>query len=236
MKSILDSPFQRLAGWAGIGFLVLLFIQNVVLLSGSPLNDASIGEVTTFYSENATRIGVAAGLVPVNLFFLAVFLIGFVTMARTHRPESSDWGVLGLIGFALMAATFVVVSLIQISLAVLAKNGTDLAVLEALWTLHSAAFAMNFAGLGLTLLSLSQVSRVAAFAPGWINILAVAGAVCAIVGAGLAMPFVEGSSAGLIGFLGFIVWLLWLGVNAALTIRRSVGTAQIRENPSMIPS
>lgn len=221
-----DTPSRRFAGWAGLGFALLVLIQNGVLLVGVPLNDAPMDEILSFYTDNAGRITAATALVPINVVLLLTFVAGVTSWARERSDASLDWGRLGLGGAVLMASTFLLTTVLQIALVVLIDVGADSSIIELIWIVHAAAFALNMPGLAVTLAGLAQVSRVSALGPNWLNSVALAGALCLLIAAVFAKQTIDGSPVLFVGLAGFATWLVWVPVNSIILIRRQARSSE----------
>lgn len=211
----------RLGGLAGLGFAFGLFLQNAVLLSGAPLPSAAQADVVSFYTDSAWRVALATGWVAVNLPLVLLFV--HVAASRlAERPEGVLWGRLARSAAVLLAATFAVTTMLQATLvATMPTLAAEPALLSFAWSLHSAAFALGGAGLGVLLGALSLGARHVPLVPTWMVPVGLVGAALCIAGAAGIVDLVQGGPmlwalmAGFVCWVAFLVTASWGMVRAA---------------------
>lgn len=200
----------RLGGLAGLAFAFGLLVQNAVLLAGAPLPSASQQDIIAFYTDHATSIGIATGWVAANLAFVVTFV--HVAAARlAQHAESRLWAGIARSAVALLGAIFGVTTILQATLAAtMPQLATEPAVLAALWNMHTAAFALGGAGLGILLGSLSLGARHVGLVPRWMAHVGLVGAALLLVGAAGLVNAVNGGPVLWSIMGGFACWVLFL--------------------------
>ena len=209
---------SRIAGLAGLGFALSVIVQNGLLASGAPMNDASVAEISSYYLNKGGGIAVAVGLVAVNMPLIFLFFSGFYT--RLVDTPGRAWGLFGIMGGISLAATFGLTTLLQVVLAANAERLNDQPGLtQLLWDLHSGALVLTAITLGITLTGLSRAGLVGSLTPAWLAYLGLAGGALMIVVGVAAVAIVNGSPLFFLQFAGFAVWLFWLIITSVILIR-----------------
>lgn len=212
----------RLGGLAGLGFAAGLLLQNGILLAGMPLPSAAPAEVAAFYTDNAWRVALATGWVAVNLPLVLLFVHVAATRLAAHE-DALLWGRLARGGVVLLGALFGVTTILQATLAgAMPKLAADPAALALAWDLHSAAFALGGAGLGILLGALSLGARHVPLVPRWMVPLGLAGAALCLGGAVGIVNVVQGGPALWLLMAGFLAWVAFLATASVRMLRGTV--------------
>ena len=209
--------FRRLAAYGGIGAVVLL-VLNIILLGNQPLATDSIEEIVDYLRKDikAHKLGFIFGLAVVPFF--ALFLAGVVTeMRATDREHNEGWAIVTLSGGILLAAAAGVGEALLGALFFRGGSGLDPAIVRALYDAQAVAFAST--GVAMTAL----VGGVAASTLlhrrepawyGWLSALVAALGILTLVGI---MSRTTGVYVLVIpSFFGLIVWTL---VTSVLMLR-----------------
>ncbi len=92
-------------------------------------------------------------------------------------------------------------------------------LLELVWQLHAAAFALVLPALGTTFVAAALAVHASGLTPAWLRPLALAGGAGMVV-AGLAcLPVADGSSLLFVGMPGYAAWLVWLVATGVRLVR-----------------
>jgi hypothetical protein len=162
---------------------------------------------------------VPLGLFPVGM--VALFLFVAAVWTRADQPESRWWASVGALGATSIAAVFAVLNLTEIVLASKAAQlATSPAVIQALWTLHAAAFGLDLAAIAAALVGLSRAAASVRLVPGWIVVAALPGAACLLTAAVLTGALMTGGAWLALGLVGFIVWVVFVAT-ASVSLLRS---------------
>lgn len=220
-RSTVDSGrlMERIGGYAGLLFGLGVLLQNGVLLQGNPMPDAPLVDIRSFYADGQGRIGIAVGLVALNVTFLLLF-----TSAMADRLDDGGGGrIAGRMGSGaavLLAGAFLVTTATQ---ALLTARVDDLAAsgdLQAWWDFHSGAFAMSASALAAVLIAFSLGSWITGrLLPRWACVVGAAGAVALIVAGALVVPTLDGGPGIFIQLLGFASWVIVLVTGAVRLVR-----------------
>lgn len=209
-----------LAGAGGLVFVVLVIAQNILRGATQPANDATTGDILSFFADKAwvTHVGAVAFVLSAPALF--VFAAGLVQITRVADPASAPWGYLGLMGVALLATLFGSLNAIQISLVAGADDlvGND-ALIHALWNLHNAIFVVNQLAIGLALLGLGNAARIGRLTRRWVDLAVLAGAGLLAVSSMPGAAILGGSPVILLGLAGFLCWLLFVATVSARLLR-----------------
>lgn len=209
----------RLGGLAGLGFAAGLFLQNAILLSGAPLPSASPEEIAAFYTDHAWRVGLATAWVSVNLPLVLLFVHVAATRLAEH-PDGILWGRMARSAVVLIAALFGVTTLLQVTLlTTMPQLSADPGLLALAWNLHSAAFALGGAALGILLGSLSLGARHVPLVPRWMVPVGLVGSALLIAGSVGIVNVVQGGLMLWSIMSGFGAWVLFLVVAGVGMVR-----------------
>jgi hypothetical protein len=211
------AALDRLAGAGGLVFAAILVVQNIIR-AGAPGFDAAPAQVSAYFLGHR-----AAALVPLGLFpagMLALFPFAAGVWARTRQEESRWWASVGVLGTATIAALFAIVNITEIVLtAKAAQLASSPAVVQALWTLHTAAFGLDLAAIAVALIGLSRAAASVPLIPAWIAVAALPGAACLLTAATFTVALANGGPWLAPGLAGFIVWIV-LVITASVSLLR----------------
>jgi hypothetical protein len=215
---------RRVAGFAGVAFVVLVVFANLAQgAAGRPFDDPSsagyLDDYLAFYSGSDWVFALLAFVSPLVWLTLAVFAVG--TAARlVHddwRRPSSAWAALGVVGVCMQNAIFTVVTALDYAQFQLVENtgamgdGLHFAH-EALFELNSTSLAIALVGFSIAMLDRATVSR-------WLPRVGLTGAALLLVSV-IGRAFPDASAAlGLVGLLGFISWLVFIGWTGLWLVR-----------------
>lgn len=209
--------FRRIAAYGGIGFVILLVV-NIVLLGNQPAATDSIEKISDYLGDN-TELHKIAFLVGIALLpFFAVFLAGVVTeMRATDREHGEGWAIVTLAGGILIGASAGVGDALLGALFYRGGSGLDPAVIRAVWDAQAIAYTAT--GLGITALAggAAVVSLHRGRGPawyGWLSALVAALGLLTLVG-------IMSTSTGLntVAFLALPGLLVWVIVTSVLMLR-----------------
>jgi hypothetical protein len=219
------APIERLAGTGGLLFVTLLIIQNVVRASG-PSFTATPATVAAYFADHRAAALIPLGLFPVGMLAILCFAAGIWT--RSHETESRWWATVGTLAVVVLAGLFSLVNIIEIAIA---AKGSELVtspdVVQALWTVHAAAFGLNLAAIALAMLGLSRAALAAGLIPGLLAVAVLPGAACLFIAAIFTVAIAGGGQWLYLGYLGFAIWGIFLVV---------AGTALVRGRPARSPA
>ncbi len=210
---------SRLAGRAaaagGVAFVVLLVVQNA-LRASEPAADAAPAKVAQYFADERTRAIVAMGIFPLGLLALAAFVAGVWTHSEASPGAGRWWARVGVIGTALLAALFATVNVVDLAIVAQPRGvALTLPFVRILWTLHAAAFTLNFAAIAVALLGLGHAAVAAATTPRWIAWTSTLGAVLLVVPAMLALAVIDGGPWTAFALAGFLLWVVFVVVASA---------------------
>ncbi|HEY2316287.1 MAG TPA: hypothetical protein VGH96_21955 [Streptosporangiaceae bacterium] len=209
---------DRLAGTGGLAFAATLVIQNI-LRAKAPGFDAAPGQVTAYFLTHRAAALVPLGLFPAGLLALFLFVAGL--WSRASQGSSPWWASLGALGAATVAALFAVVNITEIVLTAKAgRLASSPAVIQALWTLHAAAFGLDLAAIAVALIGLSRAAASMSLIPAWIAVAALPGAACLLTAAAFTVALANGGPWLAVGLAGFIVWLVFVVAASVALLRR----------------
>ena len=204
--------FKRMAGWAGVGFVVL----NVVafLLFGTPPGaDAPASEIADYVADagNAYKVGTALTGIATVLFvpFLAGLLVPFF---RSDREHSEGFGVVVFAG-ALLSGTAATLGLsATAALSLRAGAELDAATTRALWDLSYVAYGSAILAVPILAGGAAMAIQKRGVMPDWFGNLSWLVALLGFTGI-----FGLVSTSGLAylllaGYLGLLVWVLVAGI------------------------
>jgi hypothetical protein len=213
------ATLDRLAGTGGLAFAAILIMQNIIRAS-APGFDAAPAQVTAYFLTHRAAAVVPLGLFPIGLLTLFPFIAG--VWARARQEESRWWAGVGALGAATIAALFAIVNITEIVLAAkAARLASSPAVVQALWTLHAAAFGLDLAAIAVALIGLSRAAASIPLIPAWLAVAALPGAACLLTAAVFTVALANGGAWVLaLGLAGFITWLVFVVVTSVALLRR----------------
>jgi len=93
----MDLEGRRVSAVAGIGYVVLVGIENLDIL-GAPGLSSPVAEVARVYSEDRTRLVVTTVCGTLALFCYLIFVVGLWSLLRAREAPGDIWSVVGLVG------------------------------------------------------------------------------------------------------------------------------------------
>lgn len=216
--------FSRIAGLAGLSFVVLVGSANIVLgAAGQHFAGAALDEVNEFHTQQQSFVALASSIAVLAWMALALFGVGaFTVLWARERALGDSWSLVGLMGIAMQNAIFPGVVASQLASG-RAGSGEALA---AMWDFHQALFALNGASLAIALIGFSLAGRRTGVLRAWHWALGLAAAILMSASALLAPLNVGGDSTPPAGLPGFILWLIFIAAFAVALLR---GEIQSRE-------
>ncbi len=205
--------FSKITGIAGIVFVFLVGVFNIVLgASSPPANDASAAEIGSYYTANGGAMVLISVIAPLVWVALLVFGAGVFAKVRGHELGSGEaWGYIGLLGILMQNALFATVVAIDVAFNVGAESlAANAGVTEMLWRFQHAIFTLNGVSLALVLTGFSIAALRAGLIPRWHASVGFVSAALLFASAASVTPAVEGSWAAFIGLPGFLLWLVWI--------------------------
>lgn len=207
----------RLAGTGGLVFAAILVVQNIIR-AGAPGFDAAPAQVSAYFLDHRAAALVPLGLFPLGLLALFPFAAG--VRATAQQEETRWWAGVGVLGAATIAALFALVNITEIVLtAKAAQLASSTAVVQALWTLHAAAFGLDLAAIAVALIGLSRAAAAMRLIPSWLALTAWPGAACLLTAATFTVALADGGPWLAVGLAGFIVWVVFV-VTASVSLLR----------------
>ncbi|GIF43512.1 hypothetical protein [Actinoplanes xinjiangensis] len=214
--------FPRLAGLAGIGFVVILILANLILTAAgfpTPSQAVSVEEVAAVFTAESGRLRLASALLPTAWLLATVFATGVaVHLGRPREGRIDPWWIVGLAGVLMQSVVFTSVEATRLALMSAGPDGV-----AGIWALHNALFGFNQVFLATALIGFSMAGVRAAAVARWhaaIGFLAAA----LLFATATTSPYGIGdvNPLALAGLAGWLLWLLWILVFSARLIRDRV--------------
>jgi hypothetical protein len=217
--------WERIGAATGFAFVAVLIASFVVIPSSPPALDDPVGDIKTFYVDNASRFQASFYLTGIAAFFLLWFL-GSLRAALARAEVRSEAGA-ARVSSIVMPAGAVTLALVLANgavadvLATRAAAEADQAVIRALYDLQ--AFTITFVCFPLAALVaatsvVSQRTRLLPPLVTWLGFLLVPGWL--VAGFGVFEESGAFSPTGAVGLIVLLAWLAWvLAVSAALLWR-----------------
>jgi hypothetical protein len=215
-------PPSRSAPWTGLAGLVFaaILVVDQALAAGQPAFDAPASKVARHLRDHRTSVVALVALLAVSAPALFAFASGVHERLRSSGAGRT-WGLVGMLGIALLGGLFLGSNVFLVVLVVEAPRlAGEPGLTRVLWELHGAAFGLNMIAIGIALLGLSVGSALAGVMPRWTGVAGAVGAVALLVCASGTVAVVEGSALFAVGGAGFAVWLLWLIGTSIRLVRR----------------
>lgn len=216
-----DDPagLARLGGAAGLWFAATVVVQNVVRGAAAPPSQPSADDLVAYAEASGTVTAILMGLFAVNVVALGLFLGAVVERSWRIRPGLAAAGAFGVAGVLAMFGLTTVLN----SVVVARAGDLDASSLVTLWSLHDAAFAVNFAALALALVALGLAGVAAGITPPVFRWLApLGGSLLLVAGIG-SHAVAQGSPLLFVGLVGFLVWLAFLLTTGLRLVRTEPG-------------
>ena len=215
--------FSRLAGLAGMGFVAILIVANLLLTTAglpTPSEAASRDEITTVFTAGAGSLRLASALLPLAWLLATIFAVGVcVCIGRDRRSRTDPWSLVGLAGVLMQSVVFTCVEATRLALISAAQHDSGVV---GLWGLYTALFGFNQVFLATALLGLSMFGiRTGAIAR-WHAGTGLLAATLLFVSA-TTSPYGVGSvnPLALLGLAGWLLWLVWIVAYSVILIRRA---------------
>lgn len=217
---------DRIAGFAGLAFAIIVAFVNVLVGSMSPpALDASGSEVATFITENRTALGIATGIIPFGVAALFLFVSAAFPRLSQVSGEAALWARFGAIGIVLVEVMFLARTLFEVALiANVDRLAQEPMLVETLWRLQGAGQIFTGLALAIALTGLSRAARLGGLIPRWQEMMGYGAALAFFVAVIASVPSLKGSPIGLLGLVAFVTWLAWLALTSVRFLR--VGSAQ----------
>ncbi|MDG4834031.1 hypothetical protein O7627_32705 [Solwaraspora sp. WMMD1047] len=211
----------RLVGAAAIAFAVLVVVENALFaVTGALTYGAPIEEVLAYYAANRDSVAIVSGLVALYLPLLLVFVTGLHGLVERRGGAGADWSRLALAAGATLSATFVLVNVLQIGLALAADGLAEpTPAFELVWQAHAAAFALALPTIGITFVGAALAAHASGLTPAWQRLLGVVGGSLLLAAGVGTLAIADGSALIFVGLLGFVAWLVWLLVTGVRLVR-----------------
>lgn len=212
----------RLGGAAGLFFAASVVVQNVVRGAVAPPMQPGADDLLAYAEAAGTATAILMALFAVNVVALGLFLGAVVERSWGIRTGLAAAGAFGVAGILAMFGLTTVIS----SVVVARATDLDASSLVALWSLHDAAFAVNFAALALALVALGLAGVAAGITPPVFRWLApLGGALLLVAGVG-AYSVAQGSPLLFVGLVGFLVWLAFVVATGLRLVRTEPGVGR----------
>jgi hypothetical protein len=201
--------FYRIAGLAGIVFIVLV-VLNAVLLGNQPLADDSVSEVRDYISGDEGMHKTALFLGIVLLPFAVIFFAGLtVKLRESDRANVEGWGFAALAGAVLLGAGVGVGDAMVSALFFRSGEGLDDATIRVLWDAQLTSYAATGAAVATLTLSTAVPTLWHRIWPTWHGLLGIVVGVLGVLSLiGVVSDTNGGNAFAGIGFVAFAVWTL----------------------------
>jgi hypothetical protein len=208
---------RLVGGIGGLAFVASVILQNA-MRAGFPGGDASAHRIATYYAAHRGITIALAILFPIGAAGLAGF-VGAI-LSRVQRGAGRAAALMGAVGVAGVIGNYTMLLASDIAIAGYVHRGSPQpAVIDGLWVLHNAVFAVLLASIGVALAGLTAAaSSHGLLAKRWRTVGGVGGLLL-LIGAATAPAIVDGSKTMAIGLAGFLVWVVFI-VTASVTMLR----------------
>lgn len=211
----------RFVGAAAMAVAVLVIVENVVLAAtGAPSFASPMNEVLDYYAANRAAVAIASGVVAVYLPLLLLFLTGLEGLVGRRGAKGAEWARLAVAAGATLSGVFVLVNVLQVGLALSAGGQSEpTPLLELVWRVHAAAFALALPMLGATFAGTALATHASGLTPAWLRMLGLVGGGL-LLAAGIGnLAVADGSALIFVGLLGLASWLVWLFATGVRLVR-----------------
>ncbi|RKN39635.1 hypothetical protein [Micromonospora endolithica] len=231
--------FTRVAGIAGVGFVVILIAANLILTAAgypTPSEAVTIDEITTVFAVGGGSLRLASALLPAAWLLATVFAVGVCGHLWRHEPSRTHpWSLVGLAGILMQSAVFTGVEATRLALAAAARH--DGGGIAGLWGLHNALFGFNQVFLATALVGLSASGIRAGVIVRWHAGTGFLAAALLFLAATTSPYGIEDvNPVALFGLVGWLLWLVWITAYSVILIRGRPGKAVLSgAPPSAVP-
>jgi hypothetical protein len=209
-----------LGALAGLAFVAILLVQNVVRLAIAPANDATAATSVNHFNDNRVLYSGLGASFAAGGVALAVFVAN--AWERLGQGASRPWAQVGVIGVAGIVSLFAAEVACEFALlAVTHQTAPAEAAVAAIWALHNGIFAVLTTFIGIATLGFSLAAVRARLIPSVFRILGPASAALLVVTTLAGPQITAGDLQPVMGLsgIGFVGWL-------ALVAAISVGLAR----------
>ncbi|GAA1641636.1 hypothetical protein [Actinoplanes couchii] len=216
--------FSRVAGVAGLGFVAVLIVANLLLtVAGfpTPSEAVSVAEITAVYASGGGTLRLASALLPAAWLLATVFAVGVcLVLGRDARGRLDPWAVVGLGGVLMQSVVFTAVEATR--LAVMSAAAHDPGSVGGLWALHTALFGFNQVFLATALFGLSAAGIRNGVIGRWHARTGIAAGSLLFVTATTSPYGVDGTNPlALLGLAGWLLWVGWIAAFGVVLLRRT---------------
>ncbi|WP_280268458.1 2-oxoglutarate/malate transporter [Nocardia wallacei] len=209
--------FTDLAGWGGIGFVVLAVVVNAFYVRGRlpmPMSGQSPDAVVESFAAVGDALKRPSVFAPLTWVCTTVFAAGLLAQLWRGGTGVEAWALVGFAGVLMQNVTFAVVEALRFAMSAAARHDRGSTV--ALWALSNVLFGFNQLFLAVALLGFSAAGAGAGFIPDWQVWLGYASAALLFVSSSASPYNVDGTNriavAGLVGWLGWAAWIVAYGI------------------------
>jgi hypothetical protein len=204
-----DEGFIRLGGVVILLGLTIHIIANMVLKT-FPSNSFTLIELQEYLSNESGTWAIVHGMRYVAIVCIIIFSAGLYMKTSRNNSLSKGWGIVGLLGSALMMSNLMITNGIEI-LAFFDFN--RLAEQEELfWLLFNLTrvlFTTETVAWSILILGFSMAGWFSATIPKWIVILGLLSALLCLLSAIFIVNILNGGRASILGEVGSLAGLLW---------------------------
>jgi hypothetical protein len=207
--------FQRLAGIAGLVFVVML-VANGALLGSQPTAGDDLDEVRDYVTTDIGMHKTALFIGMLGFVAAVLFFAGIIAKLRASDAEHDEgWGIVALLGAVLLGAGAGVSQVLYATAVFRGGEALDDATLRIVWDGQLLASA----ACGIALAILAGAVAIGAFArhlwPMWHGALSVLVAAIGVASlTGMVSDTDGGTLVTFIGFAALAVWVLATGLIA----------------------
>ena len=227
---------ERVVGALAMTLAASLVIQNAVVIGvGAPGYGDLIAQVVAFHAENRTALGLVFGLEALNLPLLLGLVTGLHGLVRRRGAAGADWSRLAMVAASACAAILALSAVLWVGVVLAsgplgsgplgsgAPGAGTLAVptpvIELVWRMHAAAFALALPALGTTLLGAAVATHLAGLTQRWQRLIGIAGGGSLIAAGAASLAIADGSPLVLASMPGYAAWIAWLAVTGIRLLR-----------------
>jgi hypothetical protein len=221
-ERITQTGFVRLGGALIIMGLIIHIIANMVLKT-FPSENLTLSELQMYLSDEKGTWAIVHGMRYIAIVCIIIFSAGlFVKTCRTRTSLSLGWGIVGLLGTALMMTNLMITNGIEI-LAFYDFNRLS-GQKELFWLLFSLTrvlFTTEIVAWAILILGFSMAGWLSATIPKWLAILGLfCAATCMLSAVFIISILTEGWASVLIE-VGSLIGLLWFVCVGFYMLRRT---------------
>ncbi len=237
---------ERVVAALAMTLAASLVIQNAVVIGvGAPGYGDPIAQVVAFHAENRTALGLVFGLEALNLPLLLGLVTGLHGLVRRRGAAGADWSRLAMVAASACAAILALYAVLWVGVVLASGplgsgplgsgapasgplgSGTPGAgtlavptpVIELVWRMHAAAFALALPALGTTLLGAAVATHLAGLTQRWQRLIGIAGGGSLIAAGAASLAIADGSPLVLASMPGYAAWIAWLAVTGIRLLR-----------------